>query len=78
MGGNAGELQLGSERELYNMSNINHHAGTTKASIKIILIQVYNIFRLLIGVPNYSSDVMRQIKTTRAPDAGACPPPVLR
>ena len=53
MGGNAGELQLGSERELYNMYNINHHAGTAKASIKIILIQVYNIFRLLIGVPNY-------------------------
>ena len=54
MGGNTGEIQIGSERELYQ--NINRQAGTTtKTSTIIILIQMYNIFRLLIGVPNYSS-----------------------
>ena len=51
MGGNTGEIQIGSERELYKY--INHQAGTTKASI--ILIQMYNVFRLIIGVPDYSS-----------------------
>ena len=49
MGGNTGEIQIGSEREL------NHQAGTTKASTIIILVQMYKIFRLLIGVPDYSS-----------------------
>ena len=58
MGGNTGEIQLGSERELYQY--INHQAGTTKASTKIILIQMYNIFRLLIGVPDYSSESYRE------------------
>ena len=54
MGGNTGETQIGSERELYKY--INHQAGTTKASTRIIvLVQMYNIFRLLIGVPDYSS-----------------------
>ena len=53
MGGNTGEIQIGSERELYKY--INHQAGTTKASSKIILLQMYNIFRLLIGVPDYST-----------------------
>ena len=40
---------------------INHQAGTTKASTinMIILIQMYNIFRLLIGVPDYSSESYR-------------------
>ena len=52
MGGNTGEIQLGSERELYKYIN---QAGTTKASIRIILVQMYNIFRLLIGVPDYGS-----------------------
>ena len=52
MGGNTGEIQLGSERELYQY--INHQAGTTKASTRIIFIQMYNIFRLLTGVPDYS------------------------
>ena len=51
MGGNTGEIQIGSERELYN-KYINHQAGTTKASTRIILVQMYNIFRLLIGVPD--------------------------
>ena len=36
MGGNTGEIQIGSERELYN------------------------IFRLLIGVPDYSSESCRE------------------
>ena len=53
MGGNTGEVQIGSERELYQY--INHQAGTTKASTRIIFIQMYNIFRLLIGVPDYSN-----------------------
>ena len=53
MGGNTGDIQIGSERELYKY--INHRARTTKASTRIILIQMYNIFRLLIGVPDYSS-----------------------
>ena len=35
---------------------INHQAGTTKkASTRFILVQMYNIFRLLIVVPDYSS-----------------------
>ena len=53
MGGNTGEIQLGSERELYKYIN---QGGTTKASTRIILVQMYayNRFRLLIGVPDYS------------------------
>ena len=59
MGGNTGDIQIGSERELYKY--INHRARTTKASTRIILIQmVYNIFRLLIGVPDYSSESYRE------------------
>ena len=58
MGGNTGEIQIGSERELYQY--IYHQAGTTKASTTIILIQMYNIFRLLIGVPDYSSESYRE------------------
>ena len=58
MGGNTGEIQLGSERELYQY--INHKVGTTKVSTRIILIQVHNIFRLLIGVPDYSSESYRE------------------
>ena len=55
MGGNKGEIQIGSERELYKY--INHQAGTTKASTRIMLVHMYNIFRLLsIGVPDYSSE----------------------
>ena len=54
MGGNTGEIQIGSERELYEYI-INHQAGTTKASTRIILVQKHNIFRLLTGVPDYSS-----------------------
>ena len=58
MGCNTGEIQIGSERELYKY--INHQAGTTKASTRIILVQMYNIFRLLIGVPDYSSESFRE------------------
>ena len=36
MGGNTGEIQIGSERELYKY--INHQAGTKKASTRIILL----------------------------------------
>ena len=54
MGDNTtGEIEIGSERGLYKY--INHQAGTTKASTRMILVQMYNIFRLLIGVPDYSS-----------------------
>ena len=54
MGGNtAGGIEIGSERGLYKY--ISHQAGTTKASTRMILIQMYNIFRLFIGVPDYSS-----------------------
>ena len=53
MGGNTGEVEIGSERGLYKY--IDHQARTTKkASTSIILVQMYNIFRLLIGVPDYS------------------------
>ena len=45
MGGNIGEIQLESERELYKY--INHYAVVKKASCKIILVQVYIIFALL-------------------------------
>ena len=50
MGGDIGEIQLGSERELHKYTN--HYAVVvTKASSKIILVQVYIIFAL----PDYSS-----------------------
>ena len=46
MGGNTGEIQIGSKRELYKY--INHYAVIViKASSKIILVQVYIIFALL-------------------------------
>ena len=56
MGGDIGEIQLGSERELYKY--INHYAVVTKASSnsKIILVQVYIIFAL----SDYSSEVMER------------------
>ena len=57
MGGNTGEIQIGSESELYKYIN---QAGTTKASTIIILVQMYNIFRLLIEVPDYSSESYRE------------------
>ena len=63
MGGNTGEIQIGSESELYTC--INHQAGTTKASTRIILVllqMMYNIFRLLVGVPDYSSEVVEKNK----------------
>ena len=58
MEGNTGEIKIGSERGLYKY--INHQAGTTKASTRIILVQMYNIFRLIIGVPDYSSESYRE------------------
>ena len=58
MGGNTGEIQIGSERELYMY--INHQAGTTKANTRTILINMYKIFRLLIRVPDYSSESYRE------------------
>ena len=43
MGGNTtGEIEIGSERGLYKY--INHQAGTTKASTRIILVQMYTIY----------------------------------
>ena len=54
MGGDRGEIQLGSERELYKY--INHYAVVTKASSKIILVQVYTIFAL----SDYSSEVIER------------------
>ena len=57
MGGNTGEIQLESERELYKYNN---QERTTKASTRIILIKIYNLFRLLIGVPDYSSESLRE------------------
>ena len=59
MGGNTGEIEIGSERGLYKY--INHQAGTTKkASTRTRLVQMYNIFRLLIVVPDYSSESYRE------------------
>ena len=52
------EIQLGSERELYQY--IYHQGGITKASTTIILIQMYNIFILLTGVPDYSNESYRE------------------
>ena len=64
MGGNTGEIQIGSERELYKY--VNHQAGTTKASTRIILliVQMYNIFRLLIliGAPDHSTVVSHHVE----------------
>ena len=55
MGGDiVGKIQLGSERELHKY--INHYAVVTKASSKIILVQVYIIFSL----PDYSSKVIER------------------
>ena len=62
MGANTGEIQLGSERELY-YKYINNQAGTAKASTRVILVHnMYNIFRLLIGIPDYSSEVIEKNK----------------
>ena len=58
MGVNTGETQIGSERELYKYINIKQGQQKqvlAKASTRIILVQMYNIFRLLIGVPDYYS-----------------------
>ena len=49
-----GEIQLGSERELYKY--INHCAVVKKKYSKIILVQVYIIFAL----PDYSSEVIER------------------
>ena len=43
MGGNTGEIEIGSERGLYKYIN---QAGTTKASTRIILVQMYDTFFL--------------------------------
>ena len=58
MGGNTGEIQIGSERELYKY--VNHQAGTTKASTRIISVHMYKIFRLSIGFPDHSSESCRE------------------
>ena len=55
MGGDIGEIQLGSERELYKYIN-HYYAVVTKASSKIILVQLYIIFAL----PDYSSEVIER------------------
>ena len=52
MGGDIGEIQLGSERELYN-KYINHYAKYSKI---ILVIQVYIIFAL----PDYSSEAIER------------------
>ena len=49
-----GEIQLGSERELYKY--INHYAVGKKKYSKIILVQVYIIFAL----PDYSIEVIER------------------
>ena len=56
MGGDIGEIQLGSERELYKY--INHYAVVKKENkySKIILVQVNIIFAL----PDYSSKVIER------------------
>ena len=54
MGGNIREIQLGSERELYKY--INHYAVGIKASCKII----FALLSLLLGVPDYSSEVIER------------------
>ena len=46
MGGNTGEIQIGSERELYRY--MNHQAGTTKASTRNKFVQMYNIFVVVV------------------------------
>ena len=55
MGGNTGKIEIGSERGLYKY--IHHQARTTKASNINIIIY---IFRLLVGVPDYSSESYRE------------------
>ena len=57
MGGNTGEIEIGSERGLYKSSRLIIKQGQQqKSSTRIILVQMYNIFRLLIVVPDYSSE----------------------
>ena len=57
MGGNTGEIEIGSERGLYKSSRLIIKQGQQqKPSTRIILVQMYNIFRLLIVVPDYSSE----------------------
>ena len=58
MGGNTGKIPLGTERELYN-KYVNHQTATSKAStITILVQQQHEVFRLLVGVPDYSSEVI--------------------
>ena len=59
MGGNTGEIQIGSERELYTYV-VSHQPWTTKVRTRIILVQMYKIFRLLIRVPDHSSESYRE------------------
>ena len=54
MGGDIIGEKTRSERELYKF--INHYTVVTKASSKIILVQVYIIFAL----PDYSSELIER------------------
>ena len=51
MGGDIGEIQLGSERELYKY--ISHYAVVKKKYSKIIFVHMFIIFAL----PDYSNEV---------------------
>ena len=42
----------------------------TKASTRLILVQMYNIFRLLIGVPDYSSSESYGWRKTKTGEIG--------
>ena len=64
MGGNTGEIQIGSERELYKY--VNHQAETTKASTRIILVQMYNICKTVNRSSDHSSsESCRYLHLTR-------------
>ena len=65
MGGDIGEIQLGSERELYK-KYINHYAVVKRKYSKIILVQVYIIFAL----PDYSTN--RYLLSTASTPAFFC------
>ena len=56
MGGDVGEIQLGSERELYKCINHYRYAVVKKKDSKIILVPVHIMFAL----PDYSSEVIER------------------
>ena len=62
MGGSTGGIQLGSERKLYNYVILiimqRQQKKQVHSKIILLIVHMYNIFGLLIGVPDCSSGVI--------------------